>query len=164
MIQWIYIRPKRIKWRLWCDQVVKQLAILKEHLMLSVLGLPIPAKDEVSGPRNNDELSSLEFLLWAMSEKPVDILNVKMQIRHLYIAVDFFIINNAGRKGDGVGLDASWFISLETVMGIHGSLFLYIYIYLYQIYYLSSIYWFLNISYLNIIYYLTRNKIFIYIK
>jgi hypothetical protein len=41
--------------------VVKQLAILKEHLMLSVLGLPIPAKDEVSGPRNNDELSSLEF-------------------------------------------------------------------------------------------------------
>jgi hypothetical protein len=87
--------------------VVKQLAILKEHLMLSVLGLPIPAKDEVSGPRNNDELSSLEFLLWAMSEKPVDILNVKMQIRHLYIAVDFFIINNAGRKGDGVGLDAS---------------------------------------------------------
>jgi hypothetical protein len=42
-----------------------------------------------------------------VSEKPVDILNVKMQIRHLYIAVDFFIINNAGRKGDGVGLDAS---------------------------------------------------------
>jgi hypothetical protein len=40
---------------------VKQLAILKEHRMLSVLGLPIPAKDEVSGPRNNDELSSLEF-------------------------------------------------------------------------------------------------------
>jgi len=65
-----------------------------------------------------------------MSEKPVDILNVKMQIRHLYIAVDFFIINNAGRKGDGVGLDASWFISLETVMGIHGSLFIYIYIYI----------------------------------
>jgi len=50
---------------------------------------------------------ALNFLLWAMSEKPVDILNVKMQIRHLYIAVDFFIINNAGRKGDGVGLDDS---------------------------------------------------------
>jgi hypothetical protein len=27
-------------------------------------------------------------------------------------------------------LDASWFISLETVMGIHGSLFIYIYIYI----------------------------------
>jgi len=93
-----------------------------------------------------------------MSEKPVDILNVKMQIRHLYIAVDFFIINNAGRKGDGVGLDDSWF-TLGTVMGIHGSLSFYIYIY--QIYYLSSIYWILDIYYLTIIYYLTKNKIFI---
>lgn len=41
--------------------VAKQLAMHKEHRMLSVLGLPIPDKDEVAGSRNNDELSSLEF-------------------------------------------------------------------------------------------------------
>jgi carbon starvation protein CstA len=87
-----------------------------------------------------------------MSEKPVDILNVKMQIRHLYIAVDFFIINNAGRKGDGVGLDDSWF-SLGTVMGIHGSLSLYIYISN-----LLPVKYLLNFRYLLSNYYLLFNK------
>ena len=89
-----------------------------------------------------------------MSEKPVDILNVKMQIRHLYIAVDFFIINNAGRKGHGVGLDDSWF-TLGTVMGIHGSLSFYIYIYISN---LLPIKYLLNFRYLLSNYYLLFNK------